>query len=243
MKNGNAGSTSAAVRRKPVEHSCRTAKAPVRRGGATEDPSAREGNHTSTSNGLFVSSGPGRVRPTRLWMYPRRPGSSTIVARRSRAIRAPANVRSHVLIRGSGKDHPCQTVRRRQSMRFNIQVRESRTIGRCSGTGAQPMRELWHRCEGARELRTRQRCLRSSAFRARPIKEHFRSERNLCSNSLPRISPCLFARPRVMIAIDVGTTNSRVWTHGQPYFSGRTGLVGPRAEFQTDKPRSLQGRQ
>src|ERR1017187_6722334 len=60
-----------------------------------------------------------------------------------------------------------------------------------------------------------------------PLSGHARSRsisaprRILSLNSLPQINPCLFARSRVISAIDVGTTQLTVsGTHGQPYFVG-----------------------
>src|ERR1035441_689331 len=129
MKNRNVGSTSAAVQKEPSRTQLPDSQA-ARPGeeGATQDPSARQGAHTSTSNGLFVFSGPRAsaanatvdVSSTAL-------GSSTIVARRSRAISSAGETSDLTsLYAAAARITHARLYAEGQSMRFNIQVRESR---------------------------------------------------------------------------------------------------------------------
>src|SRR5208283_5343732 len=139
MENRNAGSTSAAV---PKETSgTQLPDSPGARPGeegATEDPSAREGDHTFTSNGLFVFSGSRAsaanatvdVSSTAL-------GSSTSAARRSRAISSTGGTSDLTsLYAVAARITNARLYAEGQSRRFNIQVRELRMIAVDSGTGA-----------------------------------------------------------------------------------------------------------
>src|ERR1017187_2781794 len=100
--------------------------------GATEDPPTRKGAHTFTSNGLFVSSGSRAsaanatvdVSSTAL-------GSSTSAARRSRAISSAGETSDPTsLYAAAARITHARLYAEGQSMRFNIQVRELRTMGR-----------------------------------------------------------------------------------------------------------------
>jgi len=82
---------------------------------ATKDPAAHDCAHTFTSNGLLAPSGPrARAAGAIVDVSSTALGSSTSAARRLRAISIRRrHVRSHILVRGGGKDHPRQAVRRR----------------------------------------------------------------------------------------------------------------------------------
>jgi len=98
----------------------------------TKDPPIHLGTQIFTSNGLFAFSSP-RARAASAivdvsWIAP---GSSTNAARRSRAISSAGEISGLMsLYAAAERIIQARLCAEEQSIRFKIQVRESRTIGR-----------------------------------------------------------------------------------------------------------------
>ena len=155
-----------------VERIRRTAKAPVPARRLPPKIRRLMGVLTRfTSNGLSLeSSSKARAASAIVdvsWMlWDLRP-----VRRDGRALQSSAgdDVRSHVPVCGSGKDHPCQAVRRRAVDAIQDpgqRIAHYRHAG--NGIGARPVRLPWHQCAGAMEHRTRPRCPRSTRLPGTP---------------------------------------------------------------------------